>query len=131
VIDLKKAPDLSETSLNQMFEGGIGDIALWKQKVVIARFSTLILLFKFQYSEALERSVWTKFQVIQSKGFVSINKTINTFQIIEDKYIRFFKIEESGDEIEAVPINVMNNFMKCGNMIFGELQKFCITFKSN
>ena len=25
----------------------------------------------------------------------------------------------------------MMNFMQCGNMIFGELQKFCITFKSN
>lgn len=33
--------------------------------------------------------------------------------------------------MEATRINVMNNFMLCNNMIFGELQKFCITYKQN
>jgi len=35
------------------------------------------------------------------------------------------------ETLDAKPLNVMNNFMQCGNMIFGELQKFCITFKTN
>ena len=72
---------------------------------------------------------WVIYHHVKSKGFISGNRQSNIFQVIEDEHIHFFEM----DEATQLPTlkNVMMNYMHCGMMIFGEHQKFCITFKSN
>jgi len=74
-----KANDLDSFTVDKILDRDLGDIVLWKQRVMIARSSTQIFLFKYVYYDDLERKKWTKYQTIESKGFISINKKINKF----------------------------------------------------
>jgi len=67
---------------------------IWKGKLLIARSSTNILLFKQTYDEDLGRKRWSNFQTIPSKGFISSNRKINKFQVVEDMHIHFYSIDE-------------------------------------
>ena len=73
--------------------------------------------------------MWKVYETIHSRGFVSVNNSTNIISVIEDDYIFFYEI----DLKTYVPQvrNVMNNFMQCGMIVFGEASRFCITYKPN
>ena len=106
----------------------LGELFIWKDKVLIARSSQQILFFKYDFDEEMEVNRWINYHSFESRGFISGNKRHNMFQVIEDQYIYFYEINEA----DLIPrrVNCMLNFMKCGMMSFGEAQRYCIAYKT-
>ena len=67
---------------------------MWKSQVLITRSSNVIKFFKQEHSETQDRKIWTEYHEIKSTGFVSTNRHTNMFQVIEDKHIYFYTIDE-------------------------------------
>ena len=91
---------------------------IWKDKVIIVRSSQQIFFFKRDFDEENECDMWQNYHTVDSSGFVSGNKKFNRFQLIEDKFIYFYEIDE--EDFTPKLLNTMVNFMECGMMIFSE-----------
>ena len=63
--------------------------------MLISRSSNVIKFFKQEHSEVEDRKIWKEYHQIQSRGFVSTNRFVNKFQVIEDKHIYFYTIDET------------------------------------
>lgn len=72
---------------------------------------------------------WNKYHTLEQTGFVQLTPDSNTFQIIGDELIYFFKFPEV--EKEPIPelANTMMNFMLCEQMLISTGERFALAYK--
>jgi hypothetical protein len=126
---LNDYPNEKCISEEKMTKLDLGDMFMYQNEILITRSSMQILFFRKMQDKSTGNKVWQQYHSFQSKGLVSGNQSVGTFQVIEDQYINFYEFCEE----TWIPKlqNVMMNFMQCGMILFVESQKFCITYKQN
>lgn len=67
------------------------------------------------------------FHQVPVRGFIYFIKGNVRIQIVTDEKIFFYRISDGTPELE----NVMVNFMRCNQMMFGRKVRYCITYKTN
>lgn len=72
---------------------------------------------------------WNKYHTLNQTGFVQLTPDSETFQIIGDELIYFFRFPD----VEKEPIpelsNTMQNFMLCEQMLISIGERFALTYK--
>ena len=96
---------------------------------LVARSSSKILFFKLIRDEFTQEQSWNNYHTIQNRGFIYFIKGNKRIQITTEQNIYFYLIDPK--TFEPTLENVMFNFMKCDQMMFGSKVKYGITYKNN
>ena len=96
---------------------------------LIARSSSKVLFFKLKRDEFTGEQSWTNYYTIQNRGFIYFIKGNKRIQITTEQNVYFYLIDP--ETFMPTLENVMFNFMKCDQMMFGSKVKYGITFKNN
>lgn len=99
-------------------------------RALITRSSSSILFFKKEYNEGGEEPHWHLYhELTDTRGQIYFIKRNIRIQIVCEDRIYFYIINEETlmPELE----NVMINFMRATQMMFGPAKKFGITYRQN
>jgi hypothetical protein len=104
----------------------MGDMYLLFDEALVTRSSSSILFFKIDP----ETGLWTKYhQFDEMRGQIFFIRGNIRIQITTEEKIYFFLI----DKLTYIPKleNVMWNFVKCSQMMFGSKVRYGISYKQN
>ena len=104
-------------------------MVLFMGKALIVRSSTQILFFKQQYNLMTNVTEWVQYHKIKVRGFIYFIKGNIRIQVTTDDLIYFYLIDK--ETLMPNLENVMNNYMKCSQMMFGSRVKYGIAYKPN
>lgn len=112
-----------------MTDNGIGTLYLVYNKIAVVSQSNDVVLYKIEEDDITGKRSWKKYQEIHIRGQLYYIKGNVRIQIVSDEKIYFFIINQ--ETLEASLQNVMLNYMKCSQMMFGPRVKYGITYKDN
>lgn len=112
-----------------MTEADLGQMYLVYNNALMARSSSDVLMFKIDTDEDTGARKWVQYNCIEIRGFIYYIRGNIRIQIVTDEKIYFYLIDKHTlmPELE----NVMQNYMKCSQMMFGSKVRYCITYKTN
>lgn len=120
-----------EQRLNEMMENDkkttneLGPMYLLFDKALVTQSSGSILFFKKD-----ETGMWSLYDKLEKmRGQIFFIKGNIRIQVTTDEYIYFYLIDK--ETIKPKLENVMFNFMKASQMMFGTKVRYCVTFKQN
>lgn len=96
---------------------------------LIARSSSKVLFFKLVRDEFTGEQSWSNYHTIKNRGFIYFIKGNKRIQVTTEQNIYFYLIDP--ETFMPTLENVMFNFMKCDQMMFGSKVKYGITYKNN
>jgi hypothetical protein len=107
----------------------LGQMVLVYNKVLVIKSSGLILFFKQEFDEDLNRKKWVLYEEFEIRGFIYHIKGNVRLQVTSDDKIYFFLIDQ--ETLEVSLQNTMLNHMGATQMMFGKMVKYCVTYKTN
>jgi hypothetical protein len=91
--------DTAHFHFDRISEYDLGDMFMFRNKVLVVRSSEHILFFKLAEAEEEEAGdeeiskiwhhQWLQYDSMSSRGFINGSKKLNRFTIIEDQHIHF------------------------------------------
>ena len=110
-------------------DGELGQMMLVYGKALVCYVSSQILFFKEEYDPVEEQTSWVQYNSIDVRGNIYYIKGNIRIQVVSEDYVYFYIINKKTFEPELE--NVMYNYMKCTQMMFGKRVRYGITFKQN
>jgi hypothetical protein len=104
-------------------------MVMFASKALIARSSNKVLFFKMVWDPMLEVAQWVQYHSIKTRGFIYYIKGNIRIQVTTDELIYFYLIDK--ETLMPKLENVMYNYMKCSQMMFGSKVRYGITYKTN
>ena len=112
-----------------MIEKDLDQMVLIYGKALIVRSSSQVLFFKQVYDKVTESWSWEQYNEINVRGLIYFIKGNVRIQVTTEDYIYFYLIDKETFEPEME--NVMYNYMKCTQCMFGRRVRYGITYKNN
>ena len=112
-----------------MTDSDLGQMYLIYNDIMAIRSSVSILFFKIVKDQFTHIRTWEKYFQIDVRGLMFYMEGNIRFQVTCDDKIYFYKVDRKTLEIKLE--NVMNNYMRCNQMLFGRLVRYCITYKTS
>jgi len=108
--------------MNKMTDLDLGTMYLVYNKALISRTSTEVNFFRIEEGE------WKRYYTLPIRGFIYYVKGNIRIQISTEDKIYFYLIDK--ETLMPQFENVMNNYMKCLQMMIGPKVKYCVTYKN-
>lgn len=98
-------------------------------KALVVSASSEMHLFKIEEDPDTEERNWVQYQTIKQRGQIYFIKGNIRIQIVTEEKIFFYLVDQ--ETLEASLENVMYNYMRCSQMMFGPKVRYCVTYKNN
>jgi hypothetical protein len=112
-----------------MIDKDLDQMVLIYGKALIVRSSSQVLFFKQVYDKVNEAWSWEQYNEIDVRGLIYFIKGNIRIQVTTEDYVYFYLIDKETFEPEME--NVMYNYMKCTQCMFGKRVRYGITYKNN
>jgi hypothetical protein len=110
-----------------MCDKELGQMQLVYGKALIIRSSSQVLFFKEIYDKVSETYAWVQYNSIDVRGLIYFIKGNIRIQVTTEEKIYFYLIDK--ETFEPNLENVMYNYMKCTQCMFGKRVRYGITYK--
>jgi hypothetical protein len=121
--------DVTKYRVEQMTDKECGQMVLIYGKCLVVRSSSQVLFFKQVYDKVTESSTWVQYNEINVRGLIYFIKGNVRIQVTTEEHIYFYLIDKETFEPDLE--NVMYNYMKCTQCMFGKRVRYGITYKAN
>lgn len=103
--------DMNKFRVEKVSNRDLGQMYIFKNKVMIVRSSANVLLFKLEENEYSGNMDWKEYSKLNLKGQLYYVKGNKRFQIVTDEKIYFYLLDP--ETFEPILENTIYNFMEC------------------
>ena len=114
---------------SDLMDQPVGQAYLVYNQILLIASSDEILFFKMEVDTFTKVENWKLYHTEHYRGFISFIRGNVRMQLITEEIIYFFLL----DKQTLMPRleNVMLNYMKCQQMIYGPKVRYCISYKAS